>query len=337
MLEALGLDTVAEDVYRRFLTRSCFDLDEIPVELNITPEQASSAVKLLSELKLVRPSVQDPGSLRVTSPEVGLSLLLERKQADLAQQQLRIAESRETIAQLAAEYSTAASSVEVEEVIGMDAVIDRIQRLALRAETQVDSFMPGGAQDPKMIEQAKVLDQQILHRGVRIRTVGLNSIRNDPPTLRYANWLAENGGEVRTLPTLSLRMLIYDRKVALLPVDPENTRMGVVQLTGKGTLTALNAYFDQVWESAYAMKAQVAATDEPGISHQEIHLLRLLSEGVTDEKVAQKFGVSARTVRRMIADIMSRLDARSRFQAGIRIAERGWLKESHLIQEELAQ
>ncbi|SBW18549.1 regulatory protein LuxR [Candidatus Protofrankia californiensis] len=54
-------------------------------------------------------------------------------------------------------------------------------------------------------------------------------------------------------------------------------------------------------------------------------LLQLLSLGAKDEAAARHLGVSVRTVRRMIADLMRRMDARSRFQAGILAAERGWL------------
>jgi len=45
----------------------------------------------------------------------------------------------------------------------------------------------------------------------------------------------------------------------------------------------------------------------------------------TDEMVARKLGVSVRTVRRMASELMAELGARSRFQAGVRASERGWL------------
>jgi DNA-binding NarL/FixJ family response regulator len=54
-------------------------------------------------------------------------------------------------------------------------------------------------------------------------------------------------------------------------------------------------------------------------------VLRLLAQGDTDEAAARKLGVSARTVGRVAADLMERLGARSRFQAGARAGEQGWL------------
>jgi DNA-binding NarL/FixJ family response regulator len=54
-------------------------------------------------------------------------------------------------------------------------------------------------------------------------------------------------------------------------------------------------------------------------------LLRLLGSGLTDAAAGQRLGVSSRTVSRLVASIMERLDATSRFEAGIKAAQRGWL------------
>jgi len=60
-------------------------------------------------------------------------------------------------------------------------------------------------------------------------------------------------------------------------------------------------------------------------SAAELLLLQLLADGAKDESAARSLGVSVRTVRRMVADLMRRLEARSRFQAGILAKRRGWL------------
>jgi DNA-binding NarL/FixJ family response regulator len=58
---------------------------------------------------------------------------------------------------------------------------------------------------------------------------------------------------------------------------------------------------------------------------RELKLLSLLFSGTTDKAAAATLDVSVRTVRRMVRDLMNRLGARSRFQAGAKAAERGWL------------
>ncbi len=54
-------------------------------------------------------------------------------------------------------------------------------------------------------------------------------------------------------------------------------------------------------------------------------VLRQLCSGSTDEAAARDLAVSLRTYRRYVADIMRELDARSRFQVGVRAIEFGLL------------
>ncbi|MEZ5193006.1 MAG: hypothetical protein R2734_11170 [Nocardioides sp.] len=46
---------------------------------------------------------------------------------------------------------------------------------------------------------------------------------------------------------------------------------------------------------------------------------------MTDEALARRLEVSPRTVRRIMAEVMSELGAASRFQAGVEAARRAWL------------
>jgi DNA-binding CsgD family transcriptional regulator len=164
----------------------------------------------------------------------------------------------------------------------------------------------------------------MLTRGKSVVTVYLDSVRNDPATLGYARWLTEHGGAVRTTPTLPVRMVLFDREIALVPIDPENTRRGAVQLTGAGIITALVTLFEQVWTMAVPLGDESRHVDDE-LTGQERELLRLLAQGLTDEVAARKLGISLRTERRMMASIMDRLGAHSRFEAGLRANERRWL------------
>lgn len=51
----------------------------------------------------------------------------------------------------------------------------------------------------------------------------------------------------------------------------------------------------------------------------------MLEDGHTDEVIARKLGVSIRTVRRLMADLLKTLNAESRFQAGVQATRRGWI------------
>jgi DNA-binding NarL/FixJ family response regulator len=70
---------------------------------------------------------------------------------------------------------------------------------------------------------------------------------------------------------------------------------------------------------------QAAETGGPAASAFDRAVLMLMSSGVKDEAAARQLNVSDRTYRRHVADILTRLGASSRFQAGVEAVRRGWL------------
>jgi DNA-binding CsgD family transcriptional regulator len=188
---------------------------------------------------------------------------------------------------------------------------------------EVLAFTPDGAQTADSMKASKPLNTALLGRGVRMRTIYLSSARNDPQTTARAQWLSEKGAALRTVPVLPIRMLVVDRTWAVLPIDPQRTAVGACVLRSAGVVTALCALFEQVWQSAIPWGSR-PGTHLP-LSDQERALLQLLMQGDTDEQAGRKLGVSTRTVGRLAADLMTRLGARSRFQAGAMATARGWL------------
>jgi DNA-binding NarL/FixJ family response regulator len=89
-------------------------------------------------------------------------------------------------------------------------------------------------------------------------------------------------------------------------------------------LAAVCALFDQLWRTG-APWGHRPPRDQDGLSAAEHELLWLLGQGLTDEVAARKLGLSLRTVRRMASELMTQLNAHSRFEAGVRAAHRGWL------------
>jgi DNA-binding NarL/FixJ family response regulator len=54
-------------------------------------------------------------------------------------------------------------------------------------------------------------------------------------------------------------------------------------------------------------------------------LLQELAAGAKDEQIARTLGLSLRTVRRRVADLLIELGVDNRFQAGVEAVRRGWL------------
>ncbi|MGH2709834.1 MAG: response regulator transcription factor [Actinomycetota bacterium] len=72
--------------------------------------------------------------------------------------------------------------------------------------------------------------------------------------------------------------------------------------------------------------------DAPLLSEQdppspgELEVLRSLAAGFTDEAVMRKLELSRRTLQRHLKAGMRKLEARSRFQAGFKLALSGWIR-----------
>ncbi|MEU0341276.1 helix-turn-helix transcriptional regulator [Streptomyces bobili] len=326
MLTLLGLDRKTEAVYRAMLRHPGHGVADLCHHLEMSEGDVRSGLDRLSELALLRPSYAEPGRPRAVSPDIGMEILLARQQAELTAHQARIEASRAAAAQLISEYADlrpSAAEPGVEHLIGLDRIRERLALLHREVREEVMIFAPDGEQTAENLEASKPLDESLLGRGIRMRTIYLDSVRNSPPTVAYAQWLSGLGRQARTVPTLPIRLIIADRNTAVIPVNSNDTAAGAVMLTGQGTLTALCALFESVWETAKPL-GEITQRDESRLTDTEATALKLLADGLTDEAIAKRLGVSHRTARRVATGLMERLGARSRFEAGVRAARQGW-------------
>jgi DNA-binding CsgD family transcriptional regulator/sugar-specific transcriptional regulator TrmB len=326
MLEPLGLEPHVEAIYRLVLENPAMGPEELAAGLRVQLSEVHDALDRLADLHLLLPAGDGSNRLRPVSPDVGLTALLARSEVELNARQRQIEATRSAVAALASQYRADAEYAPevVHQLVGLDAVRKRLSDLAESARVECLSFFPGGAQMPDTMEASKPLDQQALERGVDLRTLYQDSFRNDPETLKYVRWLGGLGGRTRTVPSLPMLMVIVDSEVALVPLDPDDGRRGALELRSPGAVTAMRTLFEQFWSVATPWD-EVSPPNENGLSARDQELLRLLATGHTDEAIARKFGVSLRTVRRAASDLMSRLGARSRFEAGVLATRSGWL------------
>ncbi|GGX43946.1 helix-turn-helix domain-containing protein [Streptomyces fructofermentans] len=294
----------------------------------LTEESLRVQLDRLSELALVRRSDEDPNMLHAIGPGMAMKLIVAHQEARLAAERKRTEDVRLAAEKLVAEFAepVVGNVGSTEQVYGIDEIRDRIRLLCHDVRSDVMSFAPAGAQSMANMDAAKPQDAELLARGVKMRTLYLDSLRNSQQTVAYATWLTSLGGEVRTIATLPVRLLIVDRTTAVLPMDGEASAAGALFLRGSGILAALCELFDSVWERATPLgSGRDKERDERDLTATESQYLRLLSLGHTDEAIAKRLGVSPRTARRTAAELMERLDARSRFQAGAEAARRGWI------------
>ncbi|MEV7071789.1 LuxR C-terminal-related transcriptional regulator [Streptomyces sp. NPDC091972] len=330
MLEPLGLPSHVSEIYRSLL-RQPASVEDLVSSLGWRPERVRSALDECVRLNLVKPSWGAPENLRAVSPEVALQALMTRRENELLDRRKELAEARTEVARFIDDHKAAQQDLRgsvIERLNGLEEIRSRIEELTQKCEAELLTFAAGGPQTAESRQASRPLCEDLAGRGVAMRSVYLDSVHNDPATVEHLRWLHSHGDEVRTTASLPSRMLIFDRAHAVLPTDPDDSAAGALVLHGRGVLVALGDLFERVWENALPFtrgRPQHRERGEGELTSQEQAVLRLLGEGLTDEVVARKLGVSVRTGRRITAELMSRLGARSRFQAGLRAAQLGWL------------
>jgi DNA-binding CsgD family transcriptional regulator len=326
MLEPLGVEPSAEMVYRVLLEQPAWGIEDIASHLKLPSSEVRRACDRLADLQLVRDETGAGNLLKPVSPEVGLVALLSRTEMEHSARQRQLEAARNAVMELTTRFSGTRDYAPevVSQLYGVDSVRKRLAELAELARAECLSFLPGGSQLPDNLESSKPLDQLALERGVILRTVYQDSFRNDPATFEYVRWLASLGGLTRTVPVLPMLMVIVDREVALVPMDPEDGRKGALELRSRGVVAALRVLFERFWDTALPWH-EADQPDRQGLTRRDRELLALLADGHTDEQIGRRMGVSLRTVRRSTSDLMKRLGARSRFEAGALAERAGWV------------
>ncbi|QMU73440.1 LuxR C-terminal-related transcriptional regulator [Streptacidiphilus sp. P02-A3a] len=324
MLQSLGLSAHAEAVYQAMLDHPAHGVAALAAQLGLPDGQVHDCLDELVALMLVRASSEHPGQMAAVSPEVGLANMLAREEADMAARQARLAASRAAVTRMVADRAETRAA-HGERLLGIDAIQRRLEVLVRDTTTELVGVHPGAAQRPEDLEAGRKGNADAIARGVTVKSIYQDAARNDPYTTAFAHWLLSLGSEVRTAPVIPQRLVIVDRSQALVPIDPADSRKGALHVTEPGLVRALCELFEQAWSTAVPLGA--TRTDDPGtgLTETERQLLRLLGTGLTDDAAGQRLGLSTRTVRRHMASVMERLGATSRFEAGIKAAQKGWL------------
>ncbi|MFI7676904.1 LuxR C-terminal-related transcriptional regulator [Actinophytocola sp. NPDC049390] len=207
-----------------------------------------------------------------------------------------------------------------------------VEALVASAKQEVLVMSTQSISDRDPIGGVRRVDHENLRRGVRYRVLVPDTARTAPVLANRLGALALAGAVIRTVPEVPTDALVIDGALAGGKVVLREDRTAAGRSLGtavfglSSVVTTTAELFERVWLSAVPMTAS-DLPDAAELNGREKELLSLLFSGSTDESAAARIGVSVRTVRRMVADIMNRLGARSRFQAGAKAADRGWLVE----------
>jgi DNA-binding CsgD family transcriptional regulator len=328
MFEAFGVSAQAETAYRTLVRNPATRMEDLAVALAVDLPRIRTLLTELTGFGLLVPDLAGGSRVTVVPPERALETLIDREEAELERRRQALGGLREDISGLVAEYvdsRRARIGDLVEALHGPDAVRSRLYQLSRASSTAVWTLNPGPAPPPgALADSSRLIDAQTRARGVQSRSVFSVAAAADAACAAYLAEAVKAGEEIRVHPDPPMRLLLVDHETAIIPLDPEDHPAGAYVLHGAALVAPLTALFELVW----AASSRFRSDGPPAVDPDEARLrqvVALLAEGHKDEAIARRVGVSVRTVRRLIATAINRLDAESRFQAGALAVRRGWV------------
>jgi DNA-binding CsgD family transcriptional regulator len=322
VLTALGLGPDEERIYQQLLPLSGGKLSDVATVIGVPVARLPEVLRTLLERGLITIEGRRLSVLPVAA--VVTQLIAEQAEvADQARDRLR--DLAQAIPYLVASAARPGPG-QMEELGSLDGELsaggNALQLLTDLIETSKGDLLwwrPDAWLLPREAAISVVVGRAVAS-GRRSRAIYPMRALHEAPEVLQAR--ARQGEQVRVIDEMPTRMLVIGGTHAILP-EPlgfaDEPRLLVRQPAIVGALTLL---FERYWEQATALPD--LDTRRPRVDVRG-SLLRQLAAGAKDEQIARTLGLSLRTVRRRVADLMIELGADTRFQAGAEATRRGWL------------
>lgn len=322
LLDLVGLTADDEDLYLRLLRSSGSSVRNLSEATGRPESLLEEELRRFVQAGLVR--VVD-GVVRTVGPEMAFGPVLTAEAARVQGEAERLEVARSRLPKLVAEHASSrdrqgrpvqAEVVEAGDFVAMFAA------LCERAQGDLCWLRP----DQWQLSTAgdmNALVRDLIAQGRSSRAIyPAAALEKAPDALRDR---AELGEHVRLLDAVPSRMAVVVGAAVLLPEQwgvPTGRRLLVQE---PAVVEGFMALFDAMWERSVS----VPGLDEGGGAAAGMQarrlLLQQLAAGAKDENIARALGMSLRTVRRRVADLMDDLGVDSRFQAGVEAVRRGWI------------
>ncbi|PKV90077.1 response regulator transcription factor [Streptomyces sp. TLI_146] len=317
-LAVLGLSAQEEAVYRLLLRSPGIGLLSIAHACGTGQDDAQATVARLLDLGVVRADA-DWSALSGVDPATAVDRLARLRIQGLQGEIRQVASSRHLIDSLAEDQMAGqrAAVSELQQVEGLDQVIACVDELSFFAREERLTTHPGPILTAAL-DAVRTSDLKYLRRGLAMRTIVHADALGHRQVDRFASELAQQGAQVRGATGRLERMVIFDRRTALVATDPDDITCGALIIRQPGLLAHLLSLFEYRWSQAHAVPDELPTSAER-------HVLEVMARVDKDEAGARELGMSLRTYRGHVASLLRRLDAANRFQAALAARERRWI------------
>jgi DNA-binding CsgD family transcriptional regulator len=305
------------------------DLARLVADLGLPAADCGQAIAFLEERHVL---VRDGDTVTAASPDVAIAALVGPRESAHREAELTLLDERGRLDRLRARLSALTpvysdltrdgGTPGVDVIEDMHAVRALISDLTATCESEIMACQPGGGRPPAALADALPRDLGLLRRGIILRSLYQHTARFHAPTQDYAESVLAAGSQIRTVAEIPGQMIIVDRRTAFLPHVRHD---GAIVVREPSILAYLSSAFEQAWNLGTPYQTGPSAA-RMAVTEIKSSILTLMANGLKDDVIAKRMGLSVRACRGHIADLMELFGARSRFQAGVIAAGLGLLE-----------
>lgn len=208
------------------------------------------------------------------------------------------------------------------ELRGGTTIRNFLDSIVADAGEELLTAQPQDRRGVKQLSEVTAREIALLKRGVRMRTLYQHAARRGADTRKYVAAVTAAGAEVRTLDEFFNRLIVVDRRIAVIP-SHEGLNAAMV-ISEPSMVSYLVDMFERHWERARAFTSSSETSLMRDIAaEQRAMTIRMLLEGRADPAGAKRLGVSPRTYAAYVADLKNEFEVETRFQLGYEMGKRG--------------
>ncbi len=319
-LAMLGISGPEERVYRSLLKQRNATVAETGDALSLAPAKVQRLLDTLETKGLATHSPERPRRYFPVSPDVALRALIVQGQKRLEAVEAVVGElQRDMVSGHREEQEQILEVITSHEAERQ--IFDQMFRLAHDEVLclQKPPMRNSRLDVPSELDAPMQLDAQA--RGVRYRTIADQEFMALPGALDRVREELQADERVRVFPELPFKMVMVDRKMALVPLSLARADGPALLVKPSALLDALCLLFEFIWERSSPLRLSgseelttAEADSEFGV--QENELISMLAAGMNDKSIYMELGISRRTHQTRVRELMRSLNARTRFQAG---------------------
>ncbi|MFE0207041.1 hypothetical protein [Streptomyces sp. NPDC058985] len=304
-----SLTVPAKRVYAQIVAGEC------PDEATRGPE-----LDVLARMGLI---VQETGRWVALEPRAAMARHYERELAEFAARVQELSARTQVEDELTGLFERGTAGVGGSVFLPDGAAANAcIQDVVADARSEILAAHPFGPRSRELMLIAVRRDSEALKRGVRMRTLYRDTVRDHEVTREWASTMSAQGGQYRTLHAPFQRIIIVDRRHAFISdlVTPDAAEHAAWHVTDRAVVACMAQVYEDIWHGALPWAGEPReseAVPEPvmeGVvrtTRFQREILRDQAAGRPQKATAARLGIGLRTLTRHIDELKDMFGAGS--------------------------